>query len=61
LAFPPVQELTIRAATGDMVHAIVACGYALPALLPVAVPAAAQTYDILTDEMFHLHIDGALK
>jgi hypothetical protein len=29
--------------------------------LPVAVPAVAQTYGILTDEMFHLHIDGALK
>jgi hypothetical protein len=61
LAFRPVQELTIRAVTGDMVHDIVVCGYALPALLPVAVPAGAQTYGILTDEMFHLHIDGALK
>jgi hypothetical protein len=61
LTFRPVQALTIRAVTGDMVHDIVACGYALPALLPFAVPAGAQTYGILTDEMFHLHIDGALK
>jgi hypothetical protein len=61
LAFGPGHELTIRAATGDMVHDIMACGYALPALLPVAQPAVAQTYGILTDEMFHLHIDGALK
>jgi hypothetical protein len=61
LAFRPVQELIIRGATGDIVHGIVACGYALPALLPVAVPAAAQTYGILTSEMFHLHKDGALK
>jgi hypothetical protein len=61
LAFRPGQELIIREASGDMGHDIVACGYALPALLPVAQPAAAQTYGILTDEMFHLHIDGALK
>jgi hypothetical protein len=61
LAFWPGRELTIREACGDMVHDIVACGYALPALLPVAVPAVPQTYGILTDEMFHLHIDGALK
>jgi hypothetical protein len=61
LAFRPGQELIIREASGDMAHVIVACGYALPALLQVAQPAAAQTYGILTDEMLHLHIDGALK
>jgi hypothetical protein len=61
LAFRPGHELIIREASGDMTHVIVACGYALPALLPVAQPAAAQTYGILTDEMLHLHIDGALK
>jgi hypothetical protein len=61
LAFRPGQELTIREASGYMVHGIVACGYALPALLPVALPTGAQTYGILTNEMFHLHIDGSLK
>jgi hypothetical protein len=61
LAFRLGQELIIREASGDMAHVIVACGYALPALLPVAQPAAEQTYGILTDEMLHLHIDGALK
>jgi hypothetical protein len=30
LAFRPGQELTIREASGDMMHDIVACGYALP-------------------------------
>jgi hypothetical protein len=54
-------EITIREVRGDIVHNIVACGYALPALLPVAIPAVAQKYGILTNEMFHLHIDGALK
>jgi hypothetical protein len=61
LAFRPGQELIVRKASGDMAHVIVACGYALPALLPVAQPAAAKTYGILTNEMLHLHIDGALK
>jgi hypothetical protein len=61
LAFCPGQELIIREASGDMGQNDVACGYALYVLLPVAQPAAAQTYGILTNEMFHLHIDGALK
>jgi hypothetical protein len=61
LAFRPGQELIIREASGDMAHVIVACGYALPVLLPVAQPTVAQTYGILTDDMLHLHIDGALK
>jgi hypothetical protein len=42
VAFRLGQEHIIREASGDMTQVIVACGYALPALLPVTQPAATQ-------------------